>query len=183
MDYSAQTTPDLDTLARLFYPSLDRLGQFEEVAASELPERYRRQLSHDEHMTVTLESFYGGPVDVAVLQKKVTDTHYARKILLLRRNDGLVVQYGIMRVNLAYLDGAVRAQIESEATPLGRILIQHNVLRQIQLDALWRVMPAADLSGLFNLETSAVTYARTALIKVQGEPAVELVEIVRPLVE
>jgi chorismate-pyruvate lyase len=174
-------TPDLGTLTRLFYDGPDSLGDFAEVSADELPEAYRRLLAHDAHMTVTVEQFHDSPVRVRVLDKRVTTTHYARKILLERQTDGQVVQFGIMRVNFAYLSPEVRAEIESEAAPLGRILIRHNVLRNVQLFSLWRITPGPDLTALLGLAGPVVTYGRTALIDFSGVPAIELIEIVSPV--
>ena len=174
-------TPDLETLARLFYGGLESLGDFTELVADELPDAYRLLLAHDAHMTVSVEKFHESPVRVRVLDKLVTPTHYARKILLERRSDGRVVQFGIMRVNFTYLSPAVRAEIQSEAAPLGRILIQHEVLRQVRLGSLWRIAMGAELTRLFGLDGPGITYGRTALIDCNGVPAVELIEIVSPV--
>jgi chorismate-pyruvate lyase len=174
-------TPDLGTLARLFYDGAESLGDFDEVAADDLPDVYRMLLAHDAHMTVAVERLHDSPVRVCVLDKRVTSTHYARKILLVRETDGQVVQFGIMRVNFAYLSPEVRDEIQSEAAPLGRILIRHDVLRKVQLFSLWRITTGADLTWLFGLTQPAVTYGRTALIDCNGVPAVELIEIVAPV--
>ncbi|HEV3004476.1 MAG TPA: hypothetical protein VGX78_08435 [Pirellulales bacterium] len=174
-------TPDLETLSRLFYDGPEALGNFAEVAADKLPDDHRLLLAHDAHMTVAVERFHASPVRVRVLDKRVTPPHYARKILLERETDGQVVQFGIMRVNFAYLSPAVRDEIQSEAAPLGRILIRHDVLRKVQLFSLWRIVTGADLTALFGLTQPAVTYGRTALIDCNGVPAVELIEIVAPI--
>jgi hypothetical protein len=173
--------PELDTLIGLFFGSREPLGQFDEVAAEALPPVYRRLLAHEHHMTVTVEDFHGSPVDVRVLEKRVTATHYARMILLVRHSDGGVVQFGIMRVNLGCLSAAVQREIESESAPLGRILIRHDVLRTIHVDKLWRVAPGPRLAGWFGLAEPRETYGRTALIRTDGEPGVELLEIVAPV--
>jgi hypothetical protein len=173
-------TPDLHALAGLFYASARELGRFDEVLISRIPEPYRELLAHTHHMTVTLERFHNGPVDVHVLQKHVTPTHYARKILLTRQSDGRVVLYGIMRINLSLLSPAVQAEIEAEATPLGRILIEHDVLRRIHLMSLWKVEPGSELCQIFGLPTPTDTYGRCAVIDCNDEPAVELLEIVAP---
>lgn len=174
-------TPDLDTLTRLFYAAPADLGGFDEVTADEMPADYRRLLAHEQHMTVTVEAFHGGPVDVVVLEKRLTPTHYARKILLARQSDGRVVQFGIMRVNLACLSPEVKEQILAEGTPLGRVLIEHGLLTNVQLFSLWRVAPGPDLARLFDLKAAETTYGRTALIELDGAPAVELIEIITPL--
>jgi chorismate-pyruvate lyase len=172
--------PDLQTLTGLFYGSRDALGQFSEVSVEAMPQPYRRLLAHNDHMTVTVEDYHGSPVDVRVLQRHATQSHYAREILLARQTDAAVVQYGIMRVNLAYLPAEVQDRIRGEQTPLGRILIEHDVLRRVQLFSLRRVELGPGLGGHFQCSPGTTTYGRTALIECNGVPAIELLEIVSP---
>ena len=131
-------------------------------------------------MTVTVEEHHHGPVDVQVLESTKVGSHYARKILLTRQSDEVVVQFGIMRLNLRHVPDAVRREVESQSAPLGRILIQHNVLRQIHLHKLWRIVAGPELRAVFSIPDGSVTYGRTAWIDVDGERAVELLEIVAP---
>ena len=205
-----RATPDLETLVDLFYDNLRDLGEFTEVDEAEMPEVDRGLLAHDEHMTVAVEAFHGCPVDVRVLEVHTTPIHYSRKILLTRQSDGAVVQYGIVRLNLDYLGADVRREIESQQTPLGRILIEHNVLRTVRLLTLWKIEPGEELRKLFGLDKplshveaggrspdaaatgveaqssegdrppASTCYGRTALIYCNGIPAVELLEIVTP---
>jgi hypothetical protein len=157
------------------------LGEFEELAGGSLPTPYRDLLDHHAHMTVTVERFHGGPVDVQVLDVHTTKTHYSRKITLTRQSDGGVVQFGLVRLCLDFLDPPVRAEIEAKTTPLGRVLIKHNVLREVQLISLWKVAAGEDLAKLFACDIGTVCYGRTALIYCNGVPAVELLEIVAPV--
>lgn len=175
--------PDLNELVKLFYDSPDGLAQFEAAAGDQVPEPYRRLLEHEHHMTVTVEAYHKSPVDVIVLEKKVTPTHYAREILLVRQSDQRVVQYGIMRVNLNYLEPEVQKEILSESIPLGRVLINHDVHRRIDLKSLWKVTPGEALCEVFGLNASQITYGRTAMIFCNHEPAIELLEIVTPVEE
>lgn len=177
---SRQATPELKALANLFYLSLDELGVFEEVAEDDLPETPRKLLWHDAHMTVTVEAHHRSPVDVRVLNTHVTPTHYSRRILLTRQSDGGVVQFGIVRLNVSLLGEDVRREIEQQHAPLGRLLIQHNVLRHVRPLSLWRITPGSDLMTLFGLSEPRICYGRTALIYCNGLPAVELLEIVTP---
>jgi chorismate-pyruvate lyase len=172
--------PDLDELAALFYPSTETLGRFEEVSAVEMPPVFQKLLAHNNHMTVTVEGYHRSPVDVRVLDKTLQGDHYSRKILLARQSDGAVVQYGIVRIDFAQVNPEVRRKIESEGIPLGRVLISHNVLREVELVALWRIEPGTELRDLLGTAPHEVVYGRTALIHVAGEPAVELLEIVTP---
>jgi chorismate-pyruvate lyase len=175
-----QSLPELEELVALFYRDGAQLGTFEEVSADDLPAPYRTLLAHDDHMTVTVESFHGSSVDVEVLERLFASPRYARKILLRRQSDGQVVQFGIMRLSFNYLNDDVRRDIESERIPLGRTLIEHGVLRKVQLVSLWRIAAGADLAQLFPVPAGSQTFGRTALIYCNGEPAVELLEIVTP---
>lgn len=183
MNPPARIRPELDALVGLFYPAPEELGQFEEVSRSATPPVYRALLHHEHHMTVTVENFHGCPVDVRVLEVEHSGAHYARKILLSRQSDGKVVQFGIMRLSFKYVSDAIRRDIESQKIPLGRVLIEHDVLRVIHLDSLWRVQPGPDLCRLLDISPEEATYGRTAVIDCNGEPAVELLEIVTPVRE
>jgi chorismate-pyruvate lyase len=172
---------ELDTLVALFFDQPERLGHFTEVAPADVPPGYHELLAHEHHMTVTVEQFHNCRVDVRVLDKRITPTHYARLIVLERQRDRAVVQFGIMRVNFAYLSEEVRREIESERTPLGRILIEHDVLRQVHLYSLYEVVPGPDLCRFLGIDQPLPTFGRTAVIDCNHEPAIELLEIVTPL--
>lgn len=173
-----QATPELKALANLFYLSLDELGTFVEVDTGEVPERARRLLWHDEHMTVTVEHMNESPVDVSVLNTHRTRTHYSRRIVLHRQSDQKPVLFGIVRLSLDLLPPRVREEIESQETPLGRILIQHNVLRHVRPLSLWKVQAGADLQQHLQVAADEICYGRTALIYCNSLPAVELLEVV-----
>jgi chorismate-pyruvate lyase len=170
--------PDLDTLLKLFYDEPERLGRFAEVASGELPQPYATLLDHHDHMTVTLESFHDCQVRVEVLKTNITATHYSRKIVLHRESDDAVVLFGIVRLDMRCIDEPVRREIKGQGKPLGRILIEHNVLRQVEMVKLLRVECGPDLREFLGPRAPALVYGRTALIHCNGEPAVELLEIV-----
>jgi chorismate-pyruvate lyase len=178
---SSHVNAELSTLVELFYGSPAELGDFEEVARGKMPEAYRRLLVHNHHMTVAMEEFHERPVHVSVFQAKREANHYMRRIALTRESDRRVVLFGIVRLNFDFLSSVVQQEIESQQTPLGRVLIQHNVLREIELMRLWRVLPGADLRRLFGTTPQQKTYGRTAIIHCNGQPAVELLEIVAPV--
>jgi len=115
---------------------------------------------------------------VTVLSVQTTATHYSRKIVLHRKSTRQVVLFGLVRLNVSFLGDEVRREIESQGTPLGRILIDHNVMRHVKLLSLWQVTAGPELREHFNLPSLATCYGRTALIYCNGVPAVELLEIV-----
>lgn len=167
-------------LIGLFYPRLAELGSFSHCTTEECPAAYRSMLDHEKHMTVTVEHRHKDSVDVDVLACKQNETHYMRKILLRRQADRCVVLFGIVRLALGTLQPQVRDEILSQGIPLGRVLITHDVLRHVQLNALWRVACGPELAEWFGVPTGSTTYGRTALIYCDGKPAVELLEIVTP---
>ena len=168
------------TLAELFYERLEDLGRFDRVTVDTMSDAYRELLAHEQHMTVTVERWHGSPVDVQVLDRSECDGYYARKILLRRQDNQQVVQFGIVRLHFEFLDANVRAEIESCSAPLGRILIQHGVLRGVHLRGLWRVQCGQELANHFGVQPGTVAFGRTAIIHCSGEPAIELLEIVTP---
>ncbi len=177
---SLPLTPDLRSLVTLFCRSIDDVGRFKEVTGDQLPPHFRRLLDHHEHMTVTLEAAYGGPVLVEVKRRRLNPTYYARKSVLRRQRGGDVLQYCVVRLRCEFLDETVREDIESEEIPLGRVLIHHHVLRRVQRFSLWQITTGPELQRTFGLDRPAVTYGRTAMIYCSNQPAVELLEILRP---
>jgi hypothetical protein len=166
----------------LFRPG-DDVPEHEYLPADEVPPPYHELLVHEHHMTVTVESFYGAPVDVRVLDRRRDGDYYSRKILLALQGSGRIVQFGIVRVNFRFCSPAVRAEIESEGTPLGRVLIRHNVLRRIEPTAYLRVIPGPAMMGWFSLDRPQPTYGRLGFIYCDEQPAVELLEILAPVAE
>jgi chorismate-pyruvate lyase len=173
--------PDLDSLVAIFHQQPERLAQFEAVSPEEMPEPYRELLAHDLHMTVTVEAFHRTPVDVQVLAVAREHGKYCRQILLRRQSDRAIVQFGIVRMDFGPLLPEVRTQIESQRAPLGRVLIQNNILRDVQSHQMYQVDCREELAALFDVPVGTLTYGRTALIYCNGEPAVELLEIIAPL--
>jgi chorismate-pyruvate lyase len=173
--------PALDHLAGLFFRDLAELGSFEEVLVEQTPEPYRTLLAHHEHMTVSVEAHYGAPVDVEVLESQRDGDFYSRKIILHRQTDGHVVLFGVPRISLRLLDEDVRREILGQNIPLGRVLISHNVMREVQLASLYRVEPGPELCRMFRLAAPQTTYGRTAFIYLDGYLAIELLEIVAPV--
>lgn len=166
-------------LADLVFDSLAEVGELTPVDIGDLPEEYAVLLAHDDHMTVTLEAYHDSLVDVQPLREVVGKDVYARASLLIRRSDRQVAQWGIMRIRLIDLPAVVRREIEEGDTPLGRVLIRHNVLRHVELRQLWRVKPGPQLRLHWDVRPGECVYGRSAEIWVEGIQAVDLLEIVR----
>jgi len=178
-ELSAGQNPKLESLLSLFYDSVsDRCAEFVEVPAEAVPDPYHNLLVHSDHMTVTVEAFHESLVDVRVLEVREEEIEYARKILLTRKSDEDPVLFGIVRIHFKHLDESVREEIRGRRTPLGRILINHNVMRYVQPLSYWAIKAGEDLAKYLNLKIGDTTYGRTAIIYCDEEPAIELLEVV-----
>ena len=93
-----------------------------------------------------------------------------------------VVLAGIMNIRWKHCDDTVRAHIAEGRRPLGRILVENEVLRWIESEAYLRVSLRRDaVRELFGVHgPELVTFGRLATIHCNNEPAVELLEIVAP---
>lgn len=178
---AALYTGSVVRLSSLFYQDLAELGRFEPVAAEELPDAARTLLAHNDHMTVTLEAFYRSTLAVRPLAEWRDETSYARNSLLTRQSDGAILQFGIMRIWLSDLPPAARDEITVQKRPLGRVLIEHNVLREVELITLWRIEPGRALRQHLQAKPHEPIYGRSAQILVDERPTVQMLEIVAPV--
>lgn len=176
-------------LVRIFSAPGPQYAAFRAVPPDGVPEPARTLLDHTRHMTIAMEQRYGTPLGLRVIARALDagaddgkSPWYAREILLLSPG-GEPVQYGIVRINLDRVDAATANAIRAARIPLGRVLINAGLMREVQRVELLEIRPGPRLASLFGrLPTSdleiAPTYGRVAEITLGGHPAVELLEIV-----
>lgn len=192
---------DIDSLISQFYPNSDALAKFEQIATCSPP--FDRLLDHNCHMTVTVEAFHQEQVDVVVHRSGnrlcdgrsiwqddpelqgagrslITEqtVSYSREITLVTHDTRKTVQYGLVRLDPSTIGRDVWLEIAGEGIPLGRALINHNVLRSVELDRLWKITPGRPLAAFLKTAPDEIVYGRTALIRCNDQPAIELIEIV-----
>lgn len=172
--------PNFDALFQLFPDSADK-PTAEVISPEQVPAPYHDLLVHEEHMTVKVESHYGEPVDVQVLDCRMTKDEYARKILLALRDKKTVVQFGLPRIDLTACPAPVRDAILEGKTPLGRVLIEHNMLRSIKPTAFLRVRLGDVMARWFGSRAGDVTYGRLGVISTGDRPVIEVLEILAPI--
>ncbi len=154
----------------------------EHVAKEATPEPYHRMLVHEHHMTISMESYHDCTVDVEVMASRFEDGLYLRKIRLHKSGSQNAIQFGYVRFNLDYVTEKVRAEILSEKIPLGRVLIQHNVFRHVDLGAILRFTAGPGMAEYLQMNVGQATYGRLATIFCNGSPAIDLLEVSSPLV-
>ncbi len=180
---------DLTGLYSIFGDRVEDMPSGRFITADEMPQPYRDLLAHHHHMTVTMEKFHSTPVDVKVLKAIHDDPFYARKILLTRTGTDEVVMFGLMRFNFDWCNDEIKQLILAGEVPLGRILIEHNVLRRINTHVLLRIFPNDEMRQCFGLDEATngadgkpmAVYGRLATIFCNDEPAVDLLEVSAPV--
>ena len=159
------------------FPEESFVSQLAEISGDEMPEPYRELLVHSHHMTVTMEAFHQDTVTLKVCGENRVGDQYARVILLSLESTGQVVQFGIMRFDLSICNRDTRDEILDGTTPLGRILIQKNIMRRIVPETFLKIVAGESLATYFDCALSQEVYGRLAVIECNGQPAVELLEV------
>lgn len=105
---------------------------------------------------------------------------YCRRIVLTLSGADRVVEFGVVRIDLAFTSPAVRERIIERKTPLGDILIGHEVLRRIEPRWYLKVEGSCPLLTGANTLGDGAAFGRVGTIYCHGAPAIELLEIVTP---
>ncbi|MCA9052964.1 MAG: hypothetical protein KDA75_03960 [Planctomycetaceae bacterium] len=174
----------LDELRQLLalFPEGDPLiAEAHYIPKTKTPDPYKGLLVHDLHMTVTMEEYHGCPVDVHVLNQRLEGDNYLREIVLTRQSDNRPVQFGIVRFAFQYVSPEVREEILQGEIPLGRILINHDVMRHVDLGAILEITAGPGLANALQMPVGAKTYGRLATLFCNHKPAVDLLEVSAPL--
>ena len=173
-------------LARLLgdFPGEPALGETW-LQPGDLPEPANTLLVHHHHMTVTLEAHYGGPVVLLALARRLEGQTYSRKLLLKDSGSSKVILFGIVRIHLDLVTDQVRELIMEEKIPLGRLLIDQGVLRRVERTALLsypiRQVDRERFQVGNEIHDGTPIYGRLAMLYCDGKPAIELLEVVRPI--
>ncbi len=150
----------------------------EAVKPEEMPAPYRQMLVHEEHMTHALRRFHHKPVDLYVMEAHHENDLYSRKIFLTKANTAYTVEYGLVRLDLRYVEEEVRKEILKQKTPLGAVLTNFNVLRRIEPKWFLRFPQNSTVLNWMGDRDRKATYGRLGTIYCNHEPAVEVLEIV-----
>ncbi|MGB7157790.1 MAG: hypothetical protein WBD40_06975 [Tepidisphaeraceae bacterium] len=148
------------------------------VQPNEIPHPADALLVHHEHMTEVLQRRYGRPVDVYVLDEHLEGSRYTRKVKLTPSGGGPVVEWGVVRLDFRFMSDAVRDEILAKRSPLGAILIKHNVHRRIKPRWFMRFPARGPTLTWFGETGDQPMYGRIGTIYCDEEPAIELLEIV-----
>lgn len=148
------------------------------VSPGQMPAGHSELLVHHEHMTHALARHHGKPVDLYVMERHHEGDLYSRKIFLTKKNTAFTVELGLVRLDLRYVAPEARAEILEGVTPLGEVLTKHNVLRRIEPRWYLHFPDGSSMMTWFGSRERGPNYGRLGTIYCNGEPAVEVLEIV-----
>jgi hypothetical protein len=117
-------------------------------------------------------------VDVHVLEEHFDGNHYTRKVSLTPVGSDMVVEWGIVRMNMKYMPEPAKREILAKQSPLGSVLIKHNVHRRVKPRYFIRVPAASTVVALFDAINPEPLYGRLGMIYCDNEPCIEVLEIV-----
>ncbi|MFQ5425157.1 MAG: hypothetical protein ACE5F9_14425 [Phycisphaerae bacterium] len=168
-------------LASLCEPFSETAGfpfRYELLGGCDLPSPFHDLLVHHDHMTTVLRAYHGQALTLRALSARQSDETYSRAIVLAAANGQEIVEFGIVRMNLACVDEAVRSAILEAKVPLGEILIRHEVLRRIEPRCYLRLPEACGPLKRADRPCPTAAYGRIGTIYCNHEPAIELLEVV-----
>jgi hypothetical protein len=148
------------------------------IQPENIPHPEDELLVHHEHMTVTLERHHKKPVVVTVMDERLEGHFYRRKIKLTLAGTDRIVELGAVRLDLRYMPEHVSEEIRQKQSPLGAILIKHNLHRRVKPRYFLRIPPGSAVLDLFSVQTNDPVYGRLGTIYCDGEPCIELMEVV-----
>lgn len=155
-----------------------RPGSCEAVTPDEMPEEYRRLLVHDRHMTLALKEHCGTRLDLYVMDVHRDGDSYRRKIFLTPSGSSQAVELGVVRLDLRQLPSGPKDEILGQQTPLGAVLVKHDVLRRIRPRWYLKFPAGSPMLAWFGYPEDGPFYGRLGTIWCNHEPAVEVLEIV-----
>jgi hypothetical protein len=128
-------------------------------------------------MTAILRAYHGQDVALRVLADRLEGDQYSRKIVLTIPEPGRVVEFGIVRLELRFIDQEVRSAILNRSEPLGSILIGKRVLTKVTPNWYLRFPVDCPVVALFG-GAPVEAFGRLATIHCNGDAAVEMLEVV-----
>ena len=149
---------------------------YELLPGEKVPAPYKSLLVHDNHMTTTLEKFYGQPIQVEVKKQQVTGSLYERCSLLWLPQVG-VVEIGIVQMDLSFFSSGIREEILHGEKPLGKILIDHKEPRDVRVENYFKLQTCTSLEKAFSI-SSVFFYGRATTISCKAP--IKVAEIIRP---
>ncbi len=151
------------------------------VVPEAIPQPQRSLLVHDHDMTSTLARFHGEPIELRVLDCKLSRDHYRRHIVLETAHSRRPAEYGAIRVNLPLLTETARTEVLQARGPLGGILTAHGITFRCCPGAYFKILSNELINESLRLDEAKWLYGRcNCLSDAGGRTMAEVIEILPP---
>jgi hypothetical protein len=150
------------------------------IEGAAMPEPYRSLLVHERDMTPTLEEAYGSRIDLRVLKYSLREGVFSRQIVLTAA-DGLIVEFGAIKIYLDRFPPAAAAQVIEMKQPLGAILRTEGVVHASHPAGYFEVRSDAVIDAALGLDGPRTLYGRrNELLDGFGGTLARVIEILPP---
>ena len=152
-----------------FYPE-DKSGApgIYEISPEKIPEPYYSLLVHTGDMTPVLENYHQETIHLKVLNKRVTNSVYFRKVLLLLNSTNEPAEFGAIRIYLERFSPEAQKIILAGNRPLGTILHDQKIRHSSNPTAYFRLMSTPEMLELLKLPEPIILYGRCNVIRNGG---------------
>jgi chorismate-pyruvate lyase len=153
-----------------------------EIGGEEMPKPYRSLLVHASDMTPTLEGFYKQGIHVRILKRHLSESVYARQVVLALDGDERPVEFGAIQIYLEHFPSKAREFILEAKRPLGAILHNQGIGHTSRPKAFFRINSDAVIGSALQLTSLNRLYGRrNVLLNSSERTLAEIVEILPPL--
>jgi hypothetical protein len=157
------------------------LPPLDQVDGESVPEPYKTLLVHERDMTSTLETFHKTGIHLCVVSCQQRGDEYFREVVLVLDGSEKPVEFGAIKINLAFFSKAAQAAILEERFPLGHILKDFAIEYRSRPKAFLRMASDKTINKLLGLTGAHLLYGRrNSLVNPASESLAEIVEILPP---
>jgi chorismate-pyruvate lyase len=157
------------------------LPSCEVIDGAAMPEPYRGLLVHHGDMTSRLETFFGGEIEIEVLQREHTPEAYRREVVLRIAATQLPVEYGAIEIDLGAFDEKLRRLILDQHQPLGGLLNRFGIEYRSEPKNFIKLGADVVMQQVFSMPEAHEFYGRcNVLLGESGRTLARIVEVLRP---
>ena len=163
---------------RMLFP--DYAVTLEDVTGDALPESHAAILLRSEHLTQMLQDYNSGPLELKVLDRHRHGSNYSR--VITKAGGGRILEFAFITIDLDLCPPTVAADILAEMSPVGRILIDSGVPRELRVLGFCKIELAPG-NRMFAVDRPTTTYGRYTTIALNGVPAIYVLELIAPVLD
>lgn len=151
------------------------------VLGADVPQPYQRLLVHGRDMTPTLTEAHGEPLQLRILQLKVTESVVLRQIVLVIKATGRPVVFAAIKIYLHQFAEVPRALILEGKQAFGAILQTQAITHASHPQGFFRVTADDIIRDALQISAEAQLYGRySAMLDAVQQPLAHVLEIIPP---